>query len=281
MTNPLSLLQSCFLPKTPPQTPPCPEPSAIAAFVLGFSLWCAGGATAVVAATTAETAPPELNRILQDIDAAANQQDIQAVMQFYSPTFVNSDGLDYQNLRQGLTQLWQRYPNLNYRTQIESWEQDGNGFIVETVTEITGVETQNDRDMRLTATVRSQQHYSNQKIVGQTILAERNQITTGENPPTLQVNLPEEVRPGERYNFDAIVVEPLRNDVILGYALEEPARTTPYLIPSDLKLEPLSSGGLFKIGQASSTEDNRWISAIIVRKDGITMVTHRLRIVAP
>ncbi|MCT7962087.1 nuclear transport factor 2 family protein [Laspinema sp. D1] len=282
MTNPLSLLQSHFRPSRQSTGTPSREPSAIAALMLGFTLWCAGGATPTrVAAATAQTAPPELNRILQDIDAAANRQDIQAVMQFYSPTFVNSDGLDYQSLREGLTQLWQRYPNLSYRTEIESWERDGNGFKVETVTEITGVETQNDRNLRLTATVRSQQHYSNQQIVRQNILAERNQITTGENPPTLQINLPEEVRTGERYNFDAIVVEPLRNDLILGYAQEEPVRPTQYLIPSDLKLEPLSAGGLFKIGQAPSTEDNRWISAIIVRKDGITMVTHRLRIVAP
>lgn len=234
-----------------------------------------------VAAATAQTAPPELNRILQDIDAAANRQDIQGVMQFYSPTFVNSDGLDYQSLREGLTQLWERFPNLSYRTQIQSWERDGNGFRVETVTEITGVESLNDRNLRLTAMVRSQQHYSNQQIVGQSILAERNQITTGDNPPTLRINLPEEVRPFERYHFDAIVVEPLRNDLILGYAMEEPVRPTQYLIPSELKLEPLSAGGLFKLGQAPSTEDNRWISAIIVRKDGITMVTHRLRIVAP
>jgi ketosteroid isomerase-like protein len=261
---------------------PSPERSAIAAFMIGFSLWCAGGITPMrVVAATAQTAPPELNRILQDIDAAANRQDIQAVMQFYSPTFVNSDGLNHESLRQGLTQLWQQYPNLTYRTQIESWEQDEAGFIVETLTEITGVETQSDRDMRLTATLRSQQHYSNEKIVRQTILAERTQITTGENPPTLQINLPEVVHTGERYHFDAIVLEPLRNDLILGYALEEPVRNTQYLIPSDLKLETLASGGLFKVGQAPSTEDNRWISAIIVRKDGITMVTHRLRIVTP
>ncbi|MGL5193426.1 MAG: nuclear transport factor 2 family protein [Chroococcales cyanobacterium] len=282
MTNPLSLLQSRLSPSRQSTATPSREPSAIAALIIGFSLWCAGGATPLrVAAATAQTAPPELNQILQDIDSAANRQDIQGVMEFYSPTFVNSDGLDYQSLRQGLTQLWERFPNLSYRTEIESWERDGNGFRVETVTEITGVETLNNRNMRLTATVRSQQHYSNQQIVRQNIIAERNQITTGDNPPTLQINLPEQVRPSERYHFDAIVLEPLRNDLILGYALEEPVRTTQYLIPSDLKLEPLLAGGLFKVGQAPSTEDNRWISAIIVRKDGITMVTHRLRIVAP
>lgn len=280
MTNPLSLLQSHFRPSRQSTRTPSREPSAIAAMMIGLTLWCAGGATPTrVAAATAQTAPPQLNQILQDIDAAANRQDIQAVMQFYSPTFVNSDGLDYESLRQGLTQLWERFPNLSYRTEIESWERDGDGFKVETVTEITGVETQNARDLRLTATVRSQQHYRNQQIVRQNILAERNQITTGDNPPTLQINLPEQVRTGERYNFDAIVVEPLRNDLILGYAMEEPIRPTQYLIPSELKLEPLSAGGLFKVGQAPSSEDNRWISAIIVRKDGITMVTHRLRIV--
>ena len=44
------------------------------------------------------TAPPQLQNMLVQIDAAANQKDIKAVMQFYSPNFTHTDGLTHQDL---------------------------------------------------------------------------------------------------------------------------------------------------------------------------------------
>jgi hypothetical protein len=188
----------------------------------------------------------------------------------------HSDGLTYDNLEQGLRLLWQRYPNLTYQTQIRSWEPDGNAIVAETVTEISGVETVGDREYRLWATVRSQQRYENQKIVRQEILAERTQIASGENPPVVQVNLPDSVRIGRQYNFDAIVLEPLGDDLLLGAALEEPININGYLNLPDIDLQPLNAGGVFKIGQAPLVANDRWISAVFIRHDGITFVTQRL-----
>jgi len=87
------------------------QPSSwLALFVLTLSL------TAVwnrAQAATPQTAPPQLKNLLTQIDAAANQHDVKAVMQFYGENFSHSDGLSRQE--KALTQLWQRYPNLSTR----------------------------------------------------------------------------------------------------------------------------------------------------------------------
>lgn len=229
-----------------------------------------------VRAESPETAPTELQNLLQQVDDAANRQNIRGVMKFYSPRLTHSDGLTYKNLEEALQVLWQRYPNLTYRTQLKSWEADGNALIAETVTEINGVQTVGEREYSLRATMRSRQRYENQQIVRQEILAEQSQITSGSNPPVVQVNLPDRVRIGRSYNFDAIVLQPIGDDLLLGSALEEPINIYGYLNPANIDLQPLTAGGLFKIGQAPLVANDRWISAVFIRHDGITFVTQRL-----
>ncbi len=224
------------------------------------------------------TAPPQLQNMLVQIDAAANQKDIKAVMQFYSPNFTHTDGLTYQDLEKALTGLWKQYPQLTYKTQLQSWQAEGNGIVAETITNITGTQTQDNRNLALKATIRSRQRYENQKVVRQEVLAERSQLSTGTKPPTLDIKLPQSVKPGQQYNFDAVVVEPLKDDYLLGAAIEEAVATGQYFNPTQVRLELLPAGGLFKIGRAPANGSDRWLSAVVVRGDGLTQVTQRLQV---
>lgn len=233
-----------------------------------------------VSAEPPETAPAPLKEALAAIDKAASRHDVQAVMAFYSPDFTHSDGLTRQTLGQALTQLWQRYPNLLYQTELKSWKAEGNGMMAETVTHVTGTQKVGDRELKIDSTLQAQQQFENQKIVHQNILAERSQITSGTNPPKVTLNLPEQVNVGQEFSFDAIVQEPLGNDLLLGSALEEPVKADGFVTPTTVDLELLSAGGIFKTGRAPLTADNRWISAVLVRHDGMTMITQRLRIVS-
>lgn len=231
------------------------------------------------AAAPPQTAPPQLRNLLTQIDAAANQRNVKAVMQFYSPNFTHSDGLTRQNMENALTQLWQRYPQLKYQTQLQSWQNEGRAIVAETITNISGSKTQDSRNLALKATIKSRQRYENGKIVRQEILSENSQLSAGAKPPTVNVRLPQQVKVGQQYNFDAIVQEPLGDDYLLGAAIEEPIGADKYLNPTPVQLELLPAGGLFKIGRAPNNADNRWISAILVRGDGMTMVTQRLQVV--
>lgn len=248
---------------------------SVVLFTLGLTAGWAGN----VQAESPTTAPPQLKDALTQIDAAANQRDAKGLMQFYGASFKNSDGLTREAMRQALTQLWQRYPQLTYRTELRDWKSENNGIVAETVTTITGTQANEGMPTKLESTIRSRQRFENQKIVQQDILAERTQITSGAKPPTVQVNLPTQVRAGQPYNFDVIVQEPLGDDLLLGTAVEEPIKPESYTKPADLKLELLPAGGVFKLGKAPAKEDSRWLSAVLIRSGGMIMITQRLQVV--
>ncbi len=229
-------------------------------------------------ADSPETAPPELIEALAQIDAAASRQDLSGVMQFYDRALTHSDGLSYQTLENALAGFWERYDNLTYQTELTSWEPTENGIVTETVTTITGVQRVGSRRFDLTATLASRQRFQGQRIVSQEILTERNQLTAGSTPPTLDVILPEQVSTGQEFPFDVIVMEPLGDRILLGAAVEEPIRAEGHTSSADVNLSLLSAGGLFKVGQAPALAGNRWLSAAIVREDGIALITQRLRV---
>ncbi len=252
----------------------------IAALLCGFAIATAISSLGRQATAAApDTAPGELTATLANIEAAATAGDVEAVMQNYSPEFTNEDGFTYETLPAALETLWERYSNLTYRVELQSWEpmSDG-GYTAETLTYIDGTQNIDTQPAKLESVIRSQQVYSGGKIISQTILSERNQVTSGTTPPTVSVILPEQVAPGERYDFDAIVMEPLGNRYLLGAAIEEGATATDFFTGRPLNLELLSAGGLFKIGSAPSSPDSRWVSALLVRSDGLTVVTRRLRV---
>jgi hypothetical protein len=229
-------------------------------------------------AESPETAPVALKSALAQLDAAANSRNLATVLTFYSPKFTHGDGLNRETLEQSLNLLWKQFPTLSYKTVLKSWQPSGSGLVAETLTTITGTQTLGDREFRLESTLQSKQQFQDQKIVRQDILSERSQLTSGTKPPTLQINLPAQVMVGQDFVLDAIVQEPLGDDLMLGTAIEEPIKPGAYLNPTKINLEALNSGGIFKIGRAPLTPDNRWISAVVVRQDGITMVTQRLRV---
>ncbi len=241
---------------------------------LALVLGLATGATA----ETPETLPQELKTIIMEIETAANQKDLSGLMEYYSPEFANNDGLTKESLGAALTKIWKSYPRLKYNTTIESWEQEGDELVAKTVTRIRGTQPTKGRVIRLESVVSSSQHFLNGKLIRQEILSEQTRLTSGKNPPTVEVIAPETVKIGKQYNFDVIVLEPLGNEVLLGAAIEERTASDRYLNPTTLKLEQLSAGGIFKTTTASLLPDNQWLSAILVRGDGITMITQRVRI---
>jgi hypothetical protein len=255
------------------QTRPAPRPAAPVAPA------APPPAATPPAAPIASDVPAAVTQLVSQIDVAASQGDVQAVMAFYANNFTNSDGLTYATFQEALTQFLQRYPGMVYKTTINSWKNDGNAIVIETTTSMTGTQQTNDRPVNLNATIASRQRIENQKIVKQEILSERSQVDIGQTPPTVQINLPTQVTIGRNFSFDAVVMEPLGDRILLGAALEEPIQASGYLNAAPIELELLSSGGLFKTGRAPLTPESRWISAVIIREDGITAVTQRMQIV--
>lgn len=229
-----------------------------------------------------QAAPPAIAELLAQIDAAASRKDLNAVMNFYSPTLVHGDGLTYKNLEQALKSFWSTTSSVQYQTQVNQWTTAGaDQAVAETTTTIKGLQVIAQRQMQLTATVRSRIKIMGQKIVSQDILSEKTQLTSGEKPPIVTVNLPEQVNVGETFSFDAVVKDPIGDDLLLGAAVEEPITPEGYTQLKGLTLEPLPSGGLFKVGQAPALPTREWISAILIQDKGITIVSQRIAVVKP
>jgi hypothetical protein len=281
----------------------------IPALLCAVGVWV-GGASETANPALALT-PKNVNpvqELLNRVDAAANTRDIKAVMDFYGPSFRNSDGLTRETVQQSLSQMWQQYPNLTYRTELVAVTTVGRSLQAETITYVTGKQTSGGRDLKLAVTLRSRQRWEDQKLQQQEVLAEQTQLSLGDNPPTVKVNLPETLKPGQSFTYEAIVQEPLNSELLMGEVWEEPVTAATYLTPTALRLElpsiaellsdrqatvrkpaapqtgklklrRLKSGGFFKLGQAASTPGNVWLSAVLMRHDaGMTIVTQRLRV---
>lgn len=230
-------------------------------------------------AAEAKSAPAELTTVLAQMDDAANQRNLKALMRFYSRDFSHSDGLDRTALQQVIKTFWQQTQTPRYTTELLSWKAEANGYRVETKTTITGTQSVGDRPMQLTATLHSRQRWQNQQITRQEILAEQSQLISGTEPPKVMVKMPETVGVGETYDFEVIVEEPLEGRILLGTVTEEAITAQSYFTKPTFSLEELTAGGLFKIGQAPDQPTQEWISAVLVQDSGITIISRRLNVV--
>jgi hypothetical protein len=249
---------------------------AIAALPLLLTATLANALPAV-AQDVADPLPSEIQNVITAIDQAASDENLDAVMEYISRDFVHSDGLTYDSLQDALERFWVRYDDLTYTTQVNSWEQDGDAIVTETTTQVTGTQNFNGRTLQLDSTLRSRQRYLEGQIVAQTTLAEDSRVTSGENPPEVNVQLPEQVLIGQAFTFDAIVTEPLGDRQLLGTAIDEPVAADGYLAEAPLDMDLLPAGGIFKVGRAPALPEQRWISGIIIREDGLIMITRRIR----
>ena len=229
-------------------------------------------------AQTRENPPPELVEAIAEIEKAANERDLEKLLEYYSEDFTNTDGLTHTSLSEALKQMWSNYAQLRYTTEIKSWEQVGEQLVANTVTYIRGTQRNKGRVSRLNSTLHSRQYFQDQQLVRQEIISEKTQLTSGLNPPKVNVIIPEQVKVGEKYNFDVIATEPLEDKLLLGAVIEERTGSDRYINPTTLELEPLPAGGIYKLVTAPRLADNHWLSAILVRGDGITMVTRRVNI---
>ena len=257
----------------------------IGALSLGLSTGLGLGTATV--ARGADVAPANVSQLLENLDTAASAGDLTRFLQAYSPKFRHDDGLDRKTFSRSLERFWNQYPNLTYETQVLNWDGNRDKGVAETLTRINGTRQEKGREFALKATLRSRQYFEGDRLVRQEILSEESTVTTGAKPPQLSVNLPETVKTGQDFNFDVIVLEPLENDLLLGGVADEVVNASSYPSPTKVSVEPLidpksgtGPGGIFKIGKAPQRPVDRWISAVVVRKDGITMVTRRLQVVA-
>ncbi|ACK68048.1 conserved hypothetical protein [Rippkaea orientalis PCC 8801] len=244
-------------------------------FLVGVGL--SVSSSSFLRAESPSSAPAALKTLINQIDTAANQQDLKQLMALYGSEFITTDGLNLEPYSTSLTTLWKRYPDLKYTTELLSWDKAGQGWTAETLTTLQGTSQENGRVVQLKGTIKARQTFEDGKLVRQEILGERTELSSGSNPPQVDVKLPEAVRVGQEFDFDVIVKEPLNDDLLGGAAIAETVASDRYLAPATMELQLLQSGGLFKRVKGPDKPEHRWFSAFLVRPDGMTLVTQRVR----
>lgn len=242
---------------------------------IGLALLGQGRLPAAELAQNNETS--DIKVLLQKIDTVANQHDTKGLEEIYGADFSSTDGLTRQQLETSLQTLWQLYPDMSYKTQLQGWRRDGDSVIVDTVTNIEGNRPWLGKTATLSGEVTSRQTFVNQKLVRQEVLSEKMTLKAGENPPQVNVRLPEKIKPGQEFDFDVILQTPLGDDLLAGSAFAQDIDPSSYQFdPTQVKLELLQAGGLFK--RVVAGEDPQWLSALLVSPDGMVLVTQRLAI---
>ncbi len=293
------------------QIPPAHKPpvklSGFAASILAIAALCPVLAPSAVFAQTNTTPTPEpvslspvvtltaadkdkiqqeLTQLIKDLDAAASKRDLETVMGFYSPSFRHGDGLNKEEYGKILGSLWQRYNQIQYSSRLIKWEMKDGQLIAEVATDVQGTKSKDNDDFTLSASLTTRQTYakaegsgrSSWQIVNQEILTENSSLTTGETPPPVKLRVPTIIGVGRQYVLDAIVTEPVGNGILLGATLDRPVNANNYNRDETIDLAPLRAGGVFKIGQAPFRAGDRWVSVVIVRQNGVTIASQRMKV---
>jgi hypothetical protein len=236
------------------------------------------GLSAAAPSYAAASAPPaNITALINRIDQAANSRQLPALLASFSASYT-VDGMSRSQWQQQVSSLWQRYPNLRYRTTVQNWQQDAKGTSIDIITRIDGTKIEGGKPSKIMAKIQARQYVVNGKVTRQQIFSEDVNSSSGNKPPTVEMLVPDKLRPSEDYNVDVIVQEPLNDDVMMGALHEQSVSTGSYGKATPYKLELLSTGGLFKNATAPKKAGDYWLSAVFVRSDGVTTVTRRIHV---
>ncbi len=214
---------------------------------------------------------------------AANGQDLDSFFEAYSPDFSHQDGLNLEQTRTALSELWESYDPLTYSGRLQTWERRGSDLVATFEINLAGEQLSDRGSLDLVGFQVVQNHFRVAEdgpllLIRQEVITEAMTLTSGDNPPTVTLRLPDQIRPGSSYRLEAIVQEPIHRNLLLGTFIDEPVTADRYLEVSSFPLEPLQAGGIFRQADAPNQPGSDWISVMFVNQGGLTLESRRITI---
>jgi hypothetical protein len=210
---------------------------------------------------------------LQSLETALNSPDDGALNSLLQP----GPGLDPGQIRARRLTLRQQFPNARWQVLPASPLRDGRPTVTVSV---SGTRTAGGATYRLQSEQQLALTSDGQRINGQTVLREQSLLRSGEQSPSVTVQIPDVVLTGQRYDVDVIFDEPLDGALLAGgLAAVSPEQIATQSSPN-LELSTLWGGGLFKSVQAPLSPGSQTWAVLLVHPKGVISASKLVRVVS-
>ncbi|KGG16741.1 MULTISPECIES: hypothetical protein [unclassified Prochlorococcus] len=118
------------------------------------------------------------------------------------------------------------------------------------------------------------------KIVSKKILSDYSILKTGKNLLNVNINIPDAVLTGSKYDIDIILEKPLGSSIIAGGIISLTQKSKAKNNNQAIELIPMGSGGIFKSTRAPiKAGEQRW-GALLAHPEGLISITKMVRVVS-
>ena len=206
------------------------------------------------------------NNLLKDLENALNLRDTSLINNYFEEN-------ESKKIRMKLSQIVKEFPDSKWTIKKgNNKNPDNNVFEVNVLgsKNIEGSEFVINSDFDYLYSLK------NGKIKNGIIKNHLTTIRNDKNLINLEIAIPDEVLTGSNYSLDIILNDPLEEEIIAGGIK---AHQEESIINQSITLEPLVSGGIFKVTRAPTKIGTQIWSGIIVHPKGLVSFTKTVDII--
>ena len=247
--------------------------------LLAAAAWLGAPSLVLAAEGPAPTATPAApaaaapHPLLQRLELALNAPDdgpLEALLQA-------GPGLNPSELMARRQALRNRFPDGQWRVSTGPTLADGRATAL---IQVRGTRQQDPFAFMLEAEQQVVLDWRGGRLAGQEILREQSMLRSDGNALAVQVQIPDAVLTGQRYDVDVILEQPLDGAIAAGGLIAlTPRQVRSFEMPV-VPVGPLFGGGLFKTVQAPTYPGSQTWAMVLVHPQGILSLSKRVRVVS-
>ena len=202
------------------------------------------------------------NEILLDLENGLNKRDFGMIKKYF-------EGKEIQKIEDDYTKIIKDFPNSKWTIKNKNNKNYAD-------INIKGSKVVNGKEFILESNFDYYYSLNNGKIKNGIIKNHLTTIRSDKNFLDINFSIPNNVLTGKNYDIDIIINNPLEENVIAGGIKRHQIDS---IIQQPIKLEPLVSGGIFKVTRAPAISGIQVWSGIIAHKKGMISFTKTVNII--
>ena len=202
----------------------------------------------------------------QNIEKELNQRNFVTLEKYFD----KNEKIDFKNK---FFKLIKEFPNAKWDI-IQSKSINANQHKLDM--KLFGSKNLNGKNFKLESRFNFIFNYDNGLIKHSNIQNNLTTIRNDDNQIDIQISIPDKVLTGSKYDIDVVLNEPLEETIIAGGIKEYQEGK---LLNQSIPLEPLATGGIFKVSRAPLVPGNQTWTGIIAHPSGLVSFTKTVNIV--